>query len=140
MSDAEKYGSYFVKDFMTIPPATIGIDEAMESVMHKFEETNAWNLPSTRGRYVGFVSKAKIFSAYREMLQIPFLMSSTSIITNNKKCMYEKGRVWQYETNSTSRSEAPRRLTAARLTPSGLKNHGANSSYRATRTARLFLA
>lgn len=70
MFDAEKYGSYFVKDFMTIPPATIGIDEAMESVMHKFEETNAWNLPVVdAGRYVGFVSKAKIFSAYREMLQ-----------------------------------------------------------------------
>lgn len=70
MFDADKYESYFVKDFMTIPPATIGIDEPMESVMHKFEETNAWNLPVVdAGRYEGFVSKAKIFSAYREMLQ-----------------------------------------------------------------------
>lgn len=70
MFEAEKYGSYFVKDFMTIPPATIGIDEPMELVMNKFEETNAWNLPVIEdGRYVGFVSKAKIFSAYREMLQ-----------------------------------------------------------------------
>lgn len=70
MFDADKYENYFVKDFMTIPPATINIDEAMNSVMGKFEETNAWNLPVVDdGRYVGFVSKAKIFSAYRETLQ-----------------------------------------------------------------------
>lgn len=70
MFDAEKYDTYFVKDFMTLPPATIDIVDSMESVMHKFEETQAWNLPVVEGgRYVGFVSKAKIFSAYREMLQ-----------------------------------------------------------------------
>jgi CIC family chloride channel protein len=43
----------------------------MESVMNKFEYTGAWNLPvvDDKGKYLGFVSKSKIFSAYREQLQ-----------------------------------------------------------------------
>ena len=47
----------------------IQADEPMNVVMRKFEETGAWNLPVVEGgRYIGFVSKAKIFSAYREQL------------------------------------------------------------------------
>jgi CIC family chloride channel protein len=54
---------------MTIPPEFIIADEPMELVMTKFEETNAWNLPVIdKGKYIGFVSKSKIFSAYRNML------------------------------------------------------------------------
>ena len=43
----------------------------MEQVMNAFEESKAWNLPvvDTDGHYVGFVSKSKIFNAYRQMLQ-----------------------------------------------------------------------
>ena len=43
----------------------------MESVMRKFERTDAWNLPVVRRdrTYVGFVSKSKIFSAYRQELR-----------------------------------------------------------------------
>ena len=48
-----------------------GTKEKMESVMNKFEFTGAWNLPvvDETGKYLGFVSKSKIFSAYREQLQ-----------------------------------------------------------------------
>ena len=37
----------------------------------KFEETNAWNLPvvDDDGRYMGFVSKSKIFNSYRQVLK-----------------------------------------------------------------------
>ena len=47
------------------------VDEKMESVMRKFERTDAWNLPVVRHdrTYVGFVSKSKIFSAYRQELR-----------------------------------------------------------------------
>ena len=70
MFDADKYESYSVRDFMTIPPAVIDVGETMNAVMGKFEATNAWNLPVVDSkRYVGFVSKAKIFSAYRATLQ-----------------------------------------------------------------------
>ena len=46
-------------------------DEGMESVMRKFEKTGAWNLPVVEAdrTYVGFVSKSKIFNAYREELR-----------------------------------------------------------------------
>lgn len=69
MFDSEKYETLSVRDFMVRPPATIDLNEPMSSVMEKFEMTNAWNLPVLDGkRYAGFVSKAKIFSAYRELL------------------------------------------------------------------------
>jgi CIC family chloride channel protein len=37
--------------------------------MNVFESTQAWNLPVVdNGKYMGFVSKAKIFNAYRRVL------------------------------------------------------------------------
>lgn len=70
MFDTDKYESTLVKELMTTPPEFIIIDEPMEKVMDKFESTGAWNLPVIDGdkKYVGFVSKSKIFSAYRNVL------------------------------------------------------------------------
>lgn len=70
MFDTDKYESTKVKELMTTPPEFIVIDEPMEKVMDKFETTGAWNLPVIDGdkKYVGFVSKSKIFSAYRNVL------------------------------------------------------------------------
>lgn len=69
MFETEKYDSLTVGDLMVRPPGVIQADEPMNVVMRKFEETGAWNLPVVGGgRYIGFVSKAKIFSAYREQL------------------------------------------------------------------------
>jgi CIC family chloride channel protein len=37
--------------------------------MATFDETGAWNLPVVEnGKYVGFLSKSKIFSSYRRLL------------------------------------------------------------------------
>lgn len=69
MFDTESYDVRCVKDFMVRPPAVVSVSEPMGQVMEKFEETGAWNLPVvSEGVYVGFVSKAKIFSAYRKQL------------------------------------------------------------------------
>lgn len=69
MFSPELYDSTFVRELMTVPPDFVVIDESMESVMRKFEATQAWNLPVVDGgKYVGFVSKSKIFSAYRSVL------------------------------------------------------------------------
>lgn len=69
MFNKELYDSTLVRDLMIIPPAFVGQNEPMESVMNKFEKTGAWNLPVVNGRkYVGFVSKSKIFSVYRRVL------------------------------------------------------------------------
>ena len=38
--------------------------------MKIFDQTNAWNLPVVRdGKYVGLVSKSKIFNSYRRVLR-----------------------------------------------------------------------
>jgi CIC family chloride channel protein len=70
MFDAERYATIFVRDLMQPVPATVEEYESMESVLNKFEQTGAWNLPVVCGnKYIGFVSKSKIFNAYRQQLQ-----------------------------------------------------------------------
>ena len=65
----ELYSSTFVKEFMTIPPSYIDKKESIETVMDTFRKTDAWNLPVLdNGYYVGFISKSRIFSRYRELL------------------------------------------------------------------------
>ena len=69
MFNNEMYDKTFVTDVMTMPPTTVSKDERMESVMKKFHETRAWNLPVLEdGKYIGFISKATIFNAYRNVL------------------------------------------------------------------------
>lgn len=64
-----KYDEIKVADIMDIPPATVSSNESMESVMKKFEDSGAWNLPVLdEKKYVGFISKSKIFSEYRKIL------------------------------------------------------------------------
>ena len=71
MFKSENYEIFHVYNFMKSAPAYVYVDEKMDSVMRKFESTGAWNLPVVdRDRtYVGFVSKSKIFSAYRDQLK-----------------------------------------------------------------------
>ncbi|NLU38111.1 MAG: chloride channel protein [Bacteroidales bacterium] len=67
--NTDMYDSIYVSDIMIAPPAFIEIHETMESVMNKFNKTKAWNLPVVEnGKYLGFLSKSKIFNEYREML------------------------------------------------------------------------
>ncbi len=69
MFNHDRYNSTVVEDLMQVPPAFIEINENMDSVMKKFEETGAWNLPVIEdNKYMGFVSKSKIFSVYRRVL------------------------------------------------------------------------
>jgi len=71
MFETKLYSTTIVKDKMKHVPDVIRIDEAMENVILKFEKTGAWNLPvvNEMNEYVGFLSKSKIFSAYRELLK-----------------------------------------------------------------------
>lgn len=73
MFRAGEYQKLHVFNFMRSAEAYVYDDESMDSVMKKFETTSAWNLPVVRRSdrsYVGFVSKSKIFSAYRDELKI----------------------------------------------------------------------
>lgn len=66
----ELYSRFNVHTFMVSPPAKININMPMEKIMRIFDDTKAWNLPviDDEGKYLGFVSKSKIFNAYREVL------------------------------------------------------------------------
>ncbi len=67
--NTDMYNSVFVRDLMQPPPTVISPGESMESVMKKFEENAAWNLPVlNNGEYIGFLSKSKLFSYYRQWL------------------------------------------------------------------------
>ncbi|MDH4089192.1 MAG: chloride channel protein [Cyclobacteriaceae bacterium] len=72
MFDNKLYETTLVKDLMVKSPDTIIIDEGMNEVMKKFEQTNAWNLPvvDRYKRYRGLISKSNIFSAYRNQLLV----------------------------------------------------------------------
>lgn len=69
MFQQELYKTTFVKDIMTMPPTYIDIRENIEAVMESFRKTGAWNLPVLdNGYYVGFISKSRIYTYYRELL------------------------------------------------------------------------
>lgn len=69
MFDADKYADPLTR-YMSQPPERIHPDEPIRSVMEKFEQTRVWNLPvvDETGHYLGFLSKSKLLTAYREQL------------------------------------------------------------------------
>ena len=71
MFRTDLYGSAHVYNYMRSAPEYVLPDEPMESVMRKFSKTGAWNLPvvDRERHYLGFVSKSRIFNAYREELK-----------------------------------------------------------------------
>ena len=66
----ELYNRFTAKQLMISPPAVIENNQAMEKVMVIFEDSGAWNLPvvDQDRKYVGYVSKSKIFNSYRHVL------------------------------------------------------------------------
>ncbi|MBN1387496.1 MAG: chloride channel protein [Bacteroidales bacterium] len=69
MFDQELYDDTYVSDLMVMPPSYIDKSEKVDSVMETFRKTGAWNLPVLDGgKYVGFLSKSRIFSTYRDLL------------------------------------------------------------------------
>jgi len=66
----ELYMRFKVQKLMISPPARLSIHDPMEKVMGIFDDTKAWNLPvvDENYKYVGFVSKSKIFNSYRKVL------------------------------------------------------------------------
>ncbi|MGB1032966.1 MAG: chloride channel protein, partial [Flavobacteriales bacterium] len=70
MFSQEKYDDFTASDFMVAPSVLIKQTDKMDDVMNKFDQSNAWNLPViSKGKYMGFVSKSKLFSAYRRLLK-----------------------------------------------------------------------
>lgn len=70
MFDTSLYKKTKVKSFMHAAPEYIFYDsDSMQKVMKKFQDSGAWNLPVIKeGKYMGFVSKSKLLTAYRRKL------------------------------------------------------------------------
>lgn len=69
MFDQNQYENTHVSDFMKAAPEIIFQNDSVEKVMQKFKESSAWNLPVVNnGKYVGFISKSKLLTAYRNKL------------------------------------------------------------------------
>ena len=70
MFDPASQKNIIVAALMHKPPATVSTNDKMEEVMTKFEKTGAWNLPVIKdNKYLGIVSKSRIFNAYRTKLK-----------------------------------------------------------------------
>ncbi len=70
MFDRDKYDKVLVDELMYMPSPVVSPQESMEQVAQKFQSTKHYNLPVLdNGKYVGFVSRANVFSAYRRLLR-----------------------------------------------------------------------
>ena len=64
------YDEIFISQVMTHIPVYLRLEDDMETVMKKFDNSRAWNLPvvEKKGHYIGFLSKSSILTEYRRML------------------------------------------------------------------------
>lgn len=66
----ELYETTPVCDLMETPDVTIHPDELMADVVQKFQKTGKFNIPVLdQGKYIGFISRANVFSVYRRLLK-----------------------------------------------------------------------
>ncbi len=66
----ELYDTVMVKDLMFMPEFYISSTDNMETVAEKFETSNRYNLAVIDdGKYLGFISRAVVFSNYRKTLE-----------------------------------------------------------------------
>ena len=70
MFKPELYDEKTVSSMMFMPGTSIDPEESMEEVARKFQETRNYNLPVLKdGKYIGFISRANVFSEYRKLLR-----------------------------------------------------------------------
>jgi chloride channel protein, CIC family len=70
MFKTELYDTVFIRNIMAKSLVVINPDENMEDVAHKFHQSTDFNIPVlANGQYVGFISRARLFSSYRQLLK-----------------------------------------------------------------------
>lgn len=68
--NTDLYDTTYVRNIMFMPDTIINLDATMEDVARKFNETSHYNLPVlNNGKYIGFVSRANVFSEYRNLVK-----------------------------------------------------------------------
>ncbi len=70
MFKPDKYDEVKVSSLMFMPTYVVNADDSMETVAQKFHESDKYNMPVIRDdKYLGFVSRANVFSEYRKLLK-----------------------------------------------------------------------
>lgn len=66
----ELYREFRVSQMMKQPQALLSVNDSMDVVVSVFDRTRAWTLPvvDDEGRFVGFIRKSAVLSAYRQLL------------------------------------------------------------------------
>lgn len=66
----ELYDTVLVENLMHSPMTTATLDNTVEEIVEKFQNTNHYNIVVLRDdKYIGFLSRANVFSKYRKMLK-----------------------------------------------------------------------
>jgi CIC family chloride channel protein len=70
MFDDDLYKNVFVRDLMFMPEHIIFVNDSMEEIARKFQESGRYNIAVLRhGKYLGFISRASLFSKYRNLIK-----------------------------------------------------------------------
>lgn len=66
----ELYHHFKVRQLMSQPPCTLGVNDPMEDVMKMFDKTNAEMLPvvDMEGKLVGYLTRTHVYGVYRKMV------------------------------------------------------------------------
>ncbi len=65
----ELYNKVHVSHLMYLPEHSISTSDSMEQVVEKFESSERYNLAVIdKGKYIGFISRARVFSTYRKRM------------------------------------------------------------------------
>ena len=65
----EQYYDQSIQNFAVLPDYVIHPDEPMEEIVKKFQKSGKYNIPVIQdGKYLGYISRANVFSAYRSMM------------------------------------------------------------------------
>jgi CIC family chloride channel protein len=66
----DQYDKIKLKELMYMPEHWISPTDSMQEVVKKFESSGRYNLAvMDNGKYLGFISRAKVFSKYRKYVE-----------------------------------------------------------------------
>jgi CIC family chloride channel protein len=69
MFEQDLYEKITVRDLMYMPEYFISPNDSIEVIIEKFKSCGRYNLAVIKdGRYIGFISRARVFSAYRDTM------------------------------------------------------------------------
>ena len=71
MFNRDLYDSQKAVNYMSITRYPIYPTDTISAILNKFDSSATWNLPVVKenGEYLGFISKSRIFSEYRNVLK-----------------------------------------------------------------------